>query len=1013
MTNAMWVSVVDADGRAVVGARVRAATANGDDLALHAIEGRWQADAEGGDRVTLEAEAAGFAREAHAVTLRDAVTQVIIGLRRPGEIGYSKGDSRLALKRDDTCYLLKVRGRDAAQRFADVAKRLRLAWRPASMRAPGNDLVFAQVTGDVGEGAHLAEEMRRDGVDVAVLRIIRHGDGPVFGLGNELVVRFADDVTRADAERLAQHAGMEIAREVRHAGNAYVLTRMGPPTYDVLAAADALAQSGRTRYAEPNLTFVAEPDQYVPNDPLWPDVPHLPLINAGAAWERLGNVAADRRGGTPAITIAVIDDEGVAPDHPELLAALTDGTAKLDASMNFAVSPIVAQAVAGLGGDHGTQCAASATAAFDDHRGLPGVAPNCHLLGAQIDPLPSDVLMADVYLWVAGFLNGSTAAGFPTAPPLHAADVISSSWGVSQVPLSNTLRDCFDFLTTFGRGGKGCVLCFSIGNNGYLDFSLPGPRYRAWAAYEKVLGIGASVGPNPTSPVQQSVHADPAANTSGITAVTDTRALYSPYGSYAATAPNAWRKPDLVAPSSTAYVNGPLGSGPLDPVMSAVRVGNGTRNGCVAPAVCDDYARTFSGTSQSTPLVAGAVALVLSARPDLNWVQVREILRRSCARVDNTPATGANANAIGQWRDADGDGQVDYSRWYGAGRIDVDAAVAMALDPALGLADIYVRDNLGDVGDVASTGAWSESPDIWVRQDASEAIPNLSWGDPPPHQNALRGQDNAIFCRVRNRGSVAAPVVYVRAMIAHWGGLEFAYPQDFRASTPVGGTLPSPLARGSYLIGEARIDDLAPGADRIVKLAWPQALIPPPTFSIGTAQVLWHPCLLLEASPHDGPAPIGGLAVPVQGDNNIAQRNIRIVDPGAAESESFVGMMAGSDGEGGVTGVRIDASAMRDLARVRLHVADAELMRRLRAGMLDARPAPRAAARQVLHDGLDSIEFELPHGTLELALALSRGRFVPLLVSTSGGSGDLAITQRRGDGRLSAGYVIRRQRTRD
>jgi hypothetical protein len=103
----------------------------------------------------------------------------------------------------------------------------------------------------------------------------------------------------------------------------------------------------------------------------------------------------------------------------------------------------------------------------------------------------------------------------------------------------------------------------------------------------------------------------------------------------------------------------------------------GNIDGCTGKAsVCNDYARTFGGTSHATPTVAGAAALVLSARYSLNWYQVREILQQTCARID-----AGQTNAIGQWQDLDGDTLIDYSRWYGAGRIDVDAAVALALSP--------------------------------------------------------------------------------------------------------------------------------------------------------------------------------------------------------------------------------------------------------------------------------------------------------------------------------------------
>jgi hypothetical protein len=893
----------------------------------------------------------------------------------------------------------------------------------------------------------VSEALARANLDVEIARVIAHGDRPALGLTKEIVVRFRDDVKRAEADRLAASAGLRITRELRHAGNAFVLAREGDPSYDLLKAADSLSQSGRVIYVEPNLAFAVEPDQYAPNDPLWAQVPHLQLIDVDDAWDLLDNVAVNLRGGSPNITIAVVDPQGVAPNHPDLTANLTDGTSKLVSSMNFATTPVAAQTVAGLGGDHGTQCAASATAAFDENRGLPGVAPNCHLIGARIGGSTNAVLMADIYLWVAGFLNGSTAAGFPTAPPARAADVISSSWGATGLALSNTVRDCFDFLTTYGRGGRGCVLCFSLGNTGYLDFTnAAGGGFRAWPTYEKTLGVGASINVNPTNPLPTSVHADPNGNTTNLATAVDRRALYSPFGA------TALRKPDLVAPSHTAYN---AASALVDPILSAVRVGTGAVDGCPGAPVCNDYATTFGGTSHATPTVAGGVALILSARPGLNWVQVREILRRSCGRID-----AAQTNAIGQWQDLDGDTLIDYSRWYGAGRLDADAAVALALDASLPLADVYVRENLADTGAVPSGGAWWESPDIWVRQDASTPIPPLAWTDPAPHENAKRGQDNAVFCRVRNRGAPPAPVVYVRAMLTHWAGLEFVYPADFQPSNNVGAPVPNPLVPGTYLIGEARISNLAPGASQIVKFTWPQALVPPETVTVGGVTARWHPCLLVEASPHDGPDPIGGLSVPVEGNNNIAQRNIHIDNAGDADADMFVGMIAGTRDDAGVATLLVDASRLRGATAIRLHVADEAVMERLVSGaqravqehLVPVRPGEEACCAVVVErrtrlrvecgecnvvieaapesrifsggceptspvtttvvrqPGVYIMEIRGLRGQIELPMRLAGGQFVPLFASVVGpGLGDLRITQRRGDGMLSPGYGIRRR----
>ena len=113
---------------------------------------------------------------------------------------------------------------------------------------------------------------------------------------------------------------------------------------------------------------------------------------------------------------------GVAPDHPDLTATLTDGTSKLVSNVNFAGTgaPVV-QTVANLAGDHGTQCAGSATAAFDNMRGIPGVAPKCHLISARIPDHPEFSLMHDVFLWCAGFPNGD--ASYPPVPARSRRDI--------------------------------------------------------------------------------------------------------------------------------------------------------------------------------------------------------------------------------------------------------------------------------------------------------------------------------------------------------------------------------------------------------------------------------------------------------------------------------------------------------------------------------------------------------------------------------------------------------------
>ena len=984
------VAVVDAALNEVDRARVTIEAPAGM-LATEREGSRWRAQASLGGRAAIVAEADGFASERHSIAPRQPVTQVVVGLRKPGDLVYTYGDSKFAFAPSHGAMLLRVRGRGAANALEGAMRARGMPSRSVLWRREGPpDHAFSRVAGASEAIEEIARELRASGLLVDVALPIEHGDHPVLGLTSDLIVAFRGGVPTAMRNRICETAGVSIVRDIRHAGNAVLATVDAGLSYDILRIADSLVQGDQVAYVEPRLLFTTRPDAYVPNDPLWPQVPYLQLINADGAWQRLGNVTPALRGGSPDVTIAIIDDEGVTPDHPELTAQLTDGTAKLVSTTNFATVPIAAQTVAGLGGTHGTKCAGSASAAFDDSRGLPGVAPNCHVIGAYVLQAIDALEMADVYLWVAGFLNGSPVAGFPAAPPARPADVISSSWGpASPLALSNVLRDCFDFLTCYGRGGKGCVLCFSIGNFGYVPFTDPTlTGYRAWASYEKTLAIGASISVDPTNPIAASGFPDPAGNTVNLAAAVDTRALYSPYGA------TSLRKPDLVAPSNTTWNPANVA---IDPILAAVPVGRGQVNGCTVAAPCNDYVFDFGGTSHAAPVVAGAAALMLSARPELNWIQVRDILRQSSARID-----AAQANAVGAWQDLDGDGNIDYSRWYGAGRLDVDAAIALCLDAQRGSADVCVRDNMADTGDVPSTGTWWESPDIWVRRDSTEPIPALAWTDPAPHQNPRRGQDNAVFCRVRNRGTAPASAVYVRALIAHWPGLEFAYPGDFEPSNAGGlllGAMPAtPLTGGTYLIGETRIDGLAAGADQIVKFVWDQTLIPPETFVYNGNTVAWHPCLLLEASPHDGPQPVAG-PVPVEGDNNIAQRNVHILNPGERDAR-WVAVLAGTRHRDGVDSVVVDTTGIEGNAIVHLHVAEPSAMRRWMA--------ERRVATEEDKAGFPAIEIDRRPMRARLPLPLAADRFVLLLISVAGEcSGDLTITQQRGDRTFSAGYGIR------
>ncbi len=75
----------------------------------------------------------------------------------------------------------------------------------------------------------------------------------------------------------------------------------------------------------------------------------------------------------------------------------------------------------------------------------------------------------------------------------------------------------------------------------------------------------------------------------------------------------------------------------------------------------------FGGTSAAAPLVAGVCALMLEARPDLSWRDVRHVLLNSARRNDPAHASWGQ-NGAGHW----------INERYGYGAVDAAAAVALA-----------------------------------------------------------------------------------------------------------------------------------------------------------------------------------------------------------------------------------------------------------------------------------------------------------------------------------------------
>ncbi len=170
------------------------------------------------------------------------------------------------------------------------------------------------------------------------------------------------------------------------------------------------------------------------------------------------------------------------------------------------------------------------------------------------------------------------------------ADVLSLSW---HCPPSNDIMEELDQAMNTGRKNKGCIVVAAAGNHG-------GP-VNFPAAYPGVLCVSAS---NQYDQIKTKSSADGE----------------SSWGSCVG------REVAVAAPGVANWTSDNVGP-----------------DGYVA----GDYDPGFSGTSASTPLVAGACALVLSAKPALRGVDVIKAITENADKVGDGTYTAGRNNEFG------------------------------------------------------------------------------------------------------------------------------------------------------------------------------------------------------------------------------------------------------------------------------------------------------------------------------------------------------------------------------
>ncbi len=133
-----------------------------------------------------------------------------------------------------------------------------------------------------------------------------------------------------------------------------------------------------------------------------------------------------------------------------------------------------------------------------------------------------------------------------------------------------------------------------------------------------------------------------------------------------------------------------------------------------------NYTSAMNGTSAATPMISGAVALLLQANPNLSWRDIKYILAKTARKVDinrNNLSHPGGLNLSGfiydrGWtRNAAG---FNFHNWYGFGVVDISAAITLATNYNSGLAtfkeaQISSSSNLNlSIPDNSNAGALSQ-----------------------------------------------------------------------------------------------------------------------------------------------------------------------------------------------------------------------------------------------------------------------------------------------------------------
>ncbi|MEO6039780.1 MAG: S8 family serine peptidase [Saprospiraceae bacterium] len=437
--------------------------------------------------------------------------------------------------------------------------------------------------------------------------------GEVMLYTENFFIKFKDTVPEAECLAVIENYKLKIKSKLAFANNAWFIEANEGTGLQVFEIAERLLKEKSVEYCHPELV---QERRFKSINPLQWHLAKTTIdgtpVDANVNIEKAWQITRGQ-----GVTIAVIDD-GIDVDHPEFAGRIRDPFDATENSDN--PRPKTKE------DNHGTACAGMACAA-GLQGGASGTAPEATLLPIRLQSGLGSMAEANAFAWAAD----------------HGADVISCSWGPSdgewwnpgdpvhnrRTVLPDSTRLSMLYALSKGRGGRGCVILFAAGN-GNEDTKNDG-----YVSNPDVITVAAC-------------------NDTG------RRSVYSDFGDA------VW----------VAFPSGDYGWKPFNHAAPITQGLHTTDRRGTEGYDAGDYLSIFGGTSGACPGMAGVVALMLAANPNLRPAEIKELLKISCVRIDEKEG------------DYDAKG---HSAWYGYGRVDAGLAVKNARQASLSLLEGSVK----------------------------------------------------------------------------------------------------------------------------------------------------------------------------------------------------------------------------------------------------------------------------------------------------------------------------------